>query len=101
MTASVSIAACERPRSIGRSNIRPQASAASREAERPAAADLLEDDSAAAFLEPLAEQCRAPSRRAQVLRGGLCELGDRERLRGDDQQRLERAGKAVEGIGCD
>ena len=100
MTASVSIAACE----AALDRLEHPAAGLRRlagGAERPAAGDLLEDDPAPALLEPLGQQSERHLDAFAVLRGGFCELGDRERLRGDDQQGLERAGKTVERVGCD
>src|ERR671922_179723 len=63
--------------------------------------DALEDDAAASFREPLSEQAERHLDPLGVVRRRFGELGHRQRLGGDDQQRLQRAGKTVERVGCD
>ena len=67
-----------------------------RGAERPAAGDVLEHDPAAALGVALAEQPQRGLDALRVVVGGLGELVDRQRLRGDDEQRLEGARQPVE-----
>ena len=68
-----------------------------RGAERVAAGDLLEDDAAAALAVALAQQPERGLDPLRVVGGGLGELGDRERLRRDDEQRLDGAGERIDG----
>src|SRR5256886_1104460 len=69
--------------------------------EGPAAGDLLEHDSAPALAVALAEQpqCRLDPLRVVVRRHS--QIVDRQRLRGDDEQRLDDAREAVDRIGAD
>ena len=66
-----------------------------RGAEGVAACDVLEDDAAAALRVVVAEQleCGLHPLRAVVRRGR--QIVDREGLRGDDQQRLQRPGEGL------
>src|SRR5262249_37416398 len=68
-------------------------------AEGPTAGDLLEHDPAASLAMAILEQVES---RLDTLRRLLCgstELLDRERRRGDDEQRLERPPEPVERVG--
>jgi len=69
-----------------------------RRAERPAAGNALQHDPAAPFPEALAQQPECHLYALPVLAGRLRQLLDRQGLRGDDQQRLERAREPVERV---
>jgi len=91
-TASVSSAACESPRSAGRSCSRAHAAAAG---------DVLEHDPAAALAIAVDEQLERRFDRHRGLVRRVRELLDRERRRGDHEQRLDRLRERVGGVGGD
>src|SRR5207248_10935901 len=69
-----------------------------RGAERPAAGDMLEHDPAAAFRIALPHEAERCLDALGIVVGCICELLHRQRRRGDDEQRLQRAGELVERI---
>src|SRR5581483_10873838 len=69
-----------------------------RRAERPAAGDVLEDDAAPTFAVALAHQTQRRLDPLRVVLGRLGQLLHRQRRRGDDEERLHRAGELVERV---
>ena len=97
--ASVSSAACESPRSTGRSNSRAHASAASRDA--PNAQPPATCCSTIPLRPSLYRSPSSPQRRLDpldVVVRPRRQLLEGQRLRGDDEQRLDRSGERVDRV---